>query len=146
MWSVRLLQINVALVYAISLPYKLADDAAWTDGTAIYWAVTSNLWGRWPWPELFYGGLVSTVLTYGTITVEAAFPLLVWFRKTRMSVIVALAGLQVGIVLFLQNVTFFSLSMVCALLLFVPPSLAREWSAHVAAASRRIGHKATGVL
>jgi len=130
-WAVRLAQINVALVYAISMPYKLADDVAWTDGTAIYWAMTSNLWSRWPWPELFYGGLLSAIFSYGTILVEGAFPLFVWFRRTKMPVIIALAGLHVGIALFLQNVTFFSLSMVCALVLFVPPELTRAWASRL---------------
>ena len=53
-WSVRALQIGLALVYAISLPNKLADDSAWLTGDALYYATASNLWSRFSDPLFFY--------------------------------------------------------------------------------------------
>jgi len=124
-WAIRLLQINILLIYVISLPNKLADDVAWWDGTAIYWSMMSDSWSRWPWPGLFYGGLLSPILTYGTILVEGLFPLLVWFKKTRAMALLAIAGLHLGIAICLQNVTFFSIAMVCSFWLFVPAASLR---------------------
>lgn len=124
-WAVRAMQINFALIYAISLPFKLADDAAWWTGDALYLAIVSNQWSRWPWPEMFYvaDGLLTRLLTYGTLVVEAAFPLLVWFRPTRLYVICAVACLHLGIAVMLNGVSFFSVSMLCGLWIFVPPEV-----------------------
>jgi hypothetical protein len=120
-WPVRLMQINIALVYVCSVPHKLADDVAWRTGDAIYLAMVSNLWSRGIWPQLFYGW-VGTGLTFGTLVTEGLFPVLVWFRRSRMYAIVAIATMHIGIAIFLKNVTFFSLSMVCSFWLFVPAS------------------------
>src|SRR5205823_4538597 len=95
-WPVRLMQINIVLIYVISLPNKLADDAAWWNGHAIYLSVVSNLWSRFPWPSLFFGGLLSKLFTYGTIMTEGLFPILVWFKKTRLYALAAIAALHLG--------------------------------------------------
>ena len=125
-WPVRLMQINIALVYAISLPNKLVDDVAWRDGNAIYLSIVSNMWSRFPWPALFYDGLLSKFFTYGTIVVEGLFPILVWFRRTRLYITFALASLHLGIAIMLQNVAFFSLAMVCSFTVFLPADFLRR--------------------
>ncbi len=125
-WAVRLMQINIALIYAISLPYKLVDDVAWLNGTALYWATHSNLWTRWPSFPLFYSPFLIKVMTYGTILVEGSFPLLVWFRPTRLLIIIAMASMHIGIAIMLQNVTFFTLAMVCSFWVFVPAPMLRQ--------------------
>lgn len=127
-WSTRALQIGIALVYFISLPNKLADDVAWYEGDALYLAITSNQWSRFPWPELFYqwDGLLSKIFTYTTILVEGTFPFLVWFEKTRLWVLLPLIGMHLGIALALQNITFFTLSSAAALWVFAPPDLSRK--------------------
>lgn len=122
-WPVRLMQINVALIYVFSLPDKLTTDTIWRNGNAIYYTVVNNHWGRWPWPEMFYGGLLSRVFTWGTLLVEGAVPLLIWFRPTRAWVAGAAIALHVGIALLVANVTFFTLGMAAALCLFLPPEL-----------------------
>ena len=127
-WPVRAMQINFLMIYAISLPNKLADDVAWWTGDAVYLSIISNMWSGWPWPGMFYAfdGFLSKVFTYGTIFVEGSFPILVWFRRTRMPIIVAVACLHLGITVILNGVTFFSLAMVCALWIFVPPEVTRR--------------------
>jgi hypothetical protein len=116
-WPIRLMQLNFAAVYVFSLPLKLTDDPAWTNGQAIYYSMVSNMWSRNPWPQHFYG-FASPVMTFFSIAAEGSFPLLVWFSRTRPFAIAALAGLHIGIAVMLKNVTFFSLTMVCALCLF----------------------------
>ena len=124
-WPLRLMQINVALVYAISLPNKLVDDVAWSNGQAIYYSIVSNMWGRFPWPSLFYGA-TSDVMTTFTVIVEGLFPILVWFRRTRLIAIAALSSLHIGIAFMLKNVTLFSLGMVLCFSAFIPADTMRD--------------------
>jgi hypothetical protein len=128
-WAVRLMQINVVLIYVVALPNRFADDAAWWRGEAIYYALASDMWGRFPWPLLFAqaGGFLSNVFTYGTALAEGLFPFTVWFRTPRLINVAALALLHVGIAILMTNVTFFTLSMVCAFWLFIPADLVRRW-------------------
>ena len=132
-WAVRLIQINVALIYVISLPNKLYDDPdAWLwEGSAIYLAMTSNMWSRWPWPEMFYGGFLSKLFTYGTVVVEGLFPILVWFKRPKLFAVAAIASLHLGIAVMLQNVTFFTLAMVCAFWVYVPSDSIRSGYAFI---------------
>jgi hypothetical protein len=128
-WPIRLMQINFALIYVISLPIKIASDDAWTNGEAIYLSVVSNLWGRVPWPRPFYG-VLGTISTAFAVLAEGTFPLLVWFSRTRPVVLLTLASLHIGIAVMLKNVTFFSLSMVCAVFLFPSEAEIRAAQAH----------------
>ncbi|MSR82771.1 MAG: hypothetical protein EXS58_07580 [Candidatus Latescibacteria bacterium] len=58
-WAVRAMQVNFALIYAISLPHRLVDDISWWNGDALYYTIANDMWRRWPWPEAFclLGGL-----------------------------------------------------------------------------------------
>lgn len=113
-WPVRMMQINIALIYAISLPYKFVQDPGWVTGDAFHWTVASDMWGpsSMPWITLAFGGLLRKLITFGTVLVEGAFPLLVWFEKCRRWVLIPIACLHLGIALMIPNVTFFTLSMV----------------------------------
>ncbi len=127
-WPLRLIQINVALIYIISLPHKLADDVAWVNGQAIYYTVTSNMWSMCPFPQLFYQWdlLLSKISTYGTVLIEGAFPILVWFKETNLLVTALIAMLHIGVAFMVPNVTFFTLAMVCSFWAFLPSSTIRN--------------------
>jgi hypothetical protein len=138
-WPVRLMQINLALIYLISLPHKLSFPE-WIDGTAIYRSLAMSMWSRWPWPEVLYGGLghaLSWIATMSTVVIEGAFPLLVWFRRTRPYVLASAAFLHVMLVFTLQNMVYFTVSMVCAFWLFVPAETTRRALSIVGRAFRR---------
>jgi len=126
-WAVRMMQVNVALIYVISLPFKLSDDPAWLAGDAIYYTLVSNMWSRGWYPELGYlwGGIFSKLATYGTIFIEGQFPILVWFRRTRLFSVALVTALHLGIAVMVPNVALFTLSMVCAFWLFMPPETTR---------------------
>jgi hypothetical protein len=128
-WPIRLMQLNILLVYVISVPYKLAIEGAWWDGTAIYWTMMNATWCRHPGWLLWAQWPVSALATYGTLFVEGLFPILVWFRRTRLVALAAVAAMHLGIALMLQNVSVFTLSMVCSLWLFVPPETTRRLGA-----------------
>ena len=126
-WPVRMMQINVALIYLISWPNKLLDDPAWMNGQAIYYTMASNMWSReWdPWLVYRWGGLFSKLATWGTLLIEGAFPLLVWFPRTRSFVLVPIALLHLGIAVVIPNVTLFTLAMVAAFWIYVPGEAVR---------------------
>jgi hypothetical protein len=126
-WAARMMQFNVALIYVISLPAKLSDDWAWLQGDALYWTMASDMWSRGWFPELgyLYGGLFSKLATYGTILIEGQFAILVWFRRTRLLAIGLVTSLHLGIAVMVPNVALFTLSMVCAFWLFMPPETTR---------------------
>jgi hypothetical protein len=58
-------------------------------------------------------------MTFGTVIVEAFFPLAVWFRPTRRLAIITIAGLHLGIAVMIPNVTHFTLSMICTFASFL---------------------------
>jgi hypothetical protein len=131
-WPVRLIQVNVALIYFTAVLYRLGDPAGeWIRGDAIYWSMMSNLWSRCPWPQLFYGqgGLwLSRIITYSTLLIEFACALLVWFRRPKPYVLAAITCLQLGIAVLIPNVTFFTLAMVCVFWVYVPGPTIRKWT------------------
>ena len=121
-WPLRLIQLNLLLIYLISLPSKLISDSAWLNGDALYWVMSNEIWCRWPWPSHFYGWL-GKVATYSTVLTEGLFPFAVWIPGLRIASLVAIAVLHLGMAIFMQNMGFFALGMVCALWVFVPQSL-----------------------
>jgi hypothetical protein len=129
-WAVRLMQINVAAIYAFSVPRKFTDSPDWSDGSFMYWTMLNSRWSRWPWPELFYGTrgeVLSLIATFGTLLIEGGFPIFVWFRPIRMYVLGVAAALHLGVAVCLQGVTFFQFAMICSFWLFVPAEVTRRW-------------------
>ena len=119
-WPLRLMQVNIALIYAFSLPLKLAADTSWWNGEAIYWVMMTSTWNRWPIHHLFYNEILSNLITYSTVFIEGSFPILIWFKKTRIPILAAISGFHLGLAILLQHVSFFSISMICAFILFIP--------------------------
>jgi len=143
-WPIRMMQINVAMVYAISLPYKLVQDPGWVTGDALHWTVASDMWGpsQYPWITLAFGGLLRKVMTFGTVFAEGFFPLAVWFRPTRRIAIFLIASLHLGIAVLIPNVTYFTLSMVCAFAAFLTKEdfeVIQKWCHQISNACRAIG-------
>lgn len=150
-WPIRMMQINVAMIYIISLPCKMADDPGWVTGDALHWTVASDMWGpfEYPWLTLAFGGLLRKFMTFGTVIVEAFFPLAVWFRPTRRLAILTISGLHLGIAVTIPNVTHFTLSMVCAFASFLTAedmdalqsivSTCRSWAKRTLSASANEG-------
>lgn len=118
-WPIRLIQINVCLVYVFTQSHKVFGDVVWRNGDAMYYTMVSRIWSRWPWPALYYDGLVSSLSTYGSLLIEIGFPIAVWFRRPRPWVVLAIASVHVAIAAALSNVGFFSLSMVCSFWAFL---------------------------
>ena len=127
-WAVRSMQINIAMIYLVNIPNKLTDDFAWINGEAIYWTMANNMWSREIFTDWFYkwNCLLSKIASYGTLFVEGSFPFLVCIQSTKLFSVISLMLLHIGITFLIPNVTFFTLSMVCALWVFIPPEITRK--------------------
>ncbi len=122
LWSWRLMQVSIALIYLFAAPTKYLDDTAWRDGTAIYYLSLSDRWFRFPDAGIFHADAVSVALTFGSLVIELAFPLLVWFSRTRPIMIVAVTGFHlIMMVVMSVGVFFFNLLMLVSFVLFVQP-------------------------
>jgi len=88
-WGLRLLQIEMAMVFLSAGLSKLAGDA-WLNGTALYYvARLDDFFGRFPVPDWpFDTPWVVALLTWSVPLIEIAVPLLIWFRETRRACLV----------------------------------------------------------
>lgn len=120
--ALRWLQLQLAWIYLVSWPFKLASEASWLDGTVVWYGIGSLAYSRWPGCALFSagGGILSRVLTWGTLALELAFALGVWAPRRRVPLTLALMALHLGIAIFLEGLAAFNLVMVVGLVLFLP--------------------------
>jgi hypothetical protein len=83
-WGLRLLQIQMAVIFFSAGLYKLGTEA-WFDGTAIYYvARLDDYFGKFPVPTwLFDTPWTVWLMTWGVVLGELLVPVFVWFRETR---------------------------------------------------------------
>ncbi len=126
-WSVRLMQIQLALVYLftglvkLSGPYfdeegRLIQD--WLTGEAVYWVLNDVAVARWPYAWFPVPLLVCRLLSWATLAFELGFPFLVLFRRVRPWLL--LAGLAFHLGIWVQTeVGWFSQVSMCWYVLFL---------------------------
>jgi Vitamin K-dependent gamma-carboxylase len=131
-WPIRLMQLELTLIYLVSVQAKLSGGKDWVNGTAAFY--TSRTDGRWALLEppdwLFGNPVLVNVATWGTLLLELAIAVLVWNKSWRFRVLAA------GVVLHLtlmatMNVGFFSLAMFVLYLAFVPADAIQAMPARV---------------
>lgn len=118
-WGLRLIQVQLSVLYLFS-SWEKVRGTTWNDGTAVSFALRIDELARLELPAFLTESLlVSNVMTFGTLAIEAALVLLVWNRRARPWVLAA------GLVLHLfievtMRVGFFSLAIFLYYLAFVP--------------------------
>jgi hypothetical protein len=125
-WPLRIIRYQVALIYLSSALWKLLYPS-WRDGTAAYWAINLNGFHRFPVEIPVAFEPVFYLLTWSTVLFELFFPLLVWFRATRVPCLIAGIGLHLGLFLALELGPF-SWAMIATYVAFLDP----EWVAQKA--------------
>jgi len=121
-WSLRLMQISVALIYLFSTPAKYLGDIAWRDGSALYYVSLSDRWFRFPDIYFLHNTSLSMVLTFSTLIIQLAFALFVWFSKTRPFVLIGIIFLHFSLLIFMApSIFFFNAVLLVSFILFVPP-------------------------
>jgi hypothetical protein len=121
-WPIRLLQVQLSLIYLVSVQAKLSGGKSWADGSAVFYAWrTDGRWALLPTPEwLSANAILVNALTWGTLVIELAIAVLVWNRRWRFWVLAAGVVMHVAMMLNM-NVGFFSVAMFVLYLAFVPP-------------------------
>jgi hypothetical protein len=137
-WPLRLIRFQIAVIYLNSGLSKLLVDQ-WRDGTAVHYAVSSNLFHRLPAaipPSL---EPVATAATYLTLVWEIAFGVMLLHPWTRRIALIIGIALHVGMGLVMELGTF-SLVMLASYVAFLNPE---RLSLHWITALRRAKRAAT---
>ncbi len=109
MWPQRLLQYNLALIYFTTTWAKWYGNL-WKNGTATWYPARLNEFKRLPVPSFLNDFPMVTITTYGTLFVEFALGVLVWFKAYRKWVL--LAGLMMhGYIEWSMNVPLFAFAI-----------------------------------
>ena len=127
-WAQRLIQLQLALVYLATVYWKLHGHT-WVHGTAVYYASRINEYARFPVPYLFDHLWTVKLLTWGTLGIELAMAVLVWFRDLRYPVLLIGLALHLGLE-YSMNIQLFQWLMISAYVLFIDPQdfgRARQW-------------------
>ena len=119
-WPLRLLQIQIAVVYLATAIYK-HTGSDWVNGNALYWVLSDARYMRFPTDLLVGTAAGQTVLrlaTWGTLALEYALPVLLLWPRTRRWGIVLGCSLHLGILL-LMRIGLYTPVMLVAYLAFV---------------------------
>ena len=109
-WSVRLIQIQLCLMYFFTGLVKVVDDlpillqtgrpgpdADWLNGTAVYWVLNDIELNRVPFAWLRPPLWLCQLLSWGTLVFEIGFPFLVLSRRLRPWVLLGGLSFHLGI-------------------------------------------------
>ena len=99
----RLAQVLFVFMYLSTGLAKPLDDVHWRDGSAMSWIVLSTRWSSFPNASFLTDPYVSMALTYYTLAVELLAPLLIWFSRFRLAMIVAICSLHAGIIMLMDS-------------------------------------------
>ena len=105
-WSTRLFQVQLALIYFFSGFHKLSSTD-WYNGSALHYVFFQTTWSRvdLSWTASF--PFATGLLTYGTLFYELVlFPALVWNRHTRIPIITLGILLHLGIAMTMKVFVF----------------------------------------
>jgi hypothetical protein len=125
-WPIRLMQVQLSLIYFFSAQTKLIGEA-WNDGSAVSfpWRVYRD-WAIFPVPQwLAENPFLVNVATWGTMAIELSLAILVWNRHYRYWVLAA--GVIMHTLIWLNmSVQFFGLAMFVLYLAWVPWETVRD--------------------
>lgn len=142
-WPLRLMQIQIALIYGSSGLAKL-HGADWVSGDAIAMMLLNPVFARWDWVELLNIGPINwgfRTVTWLTLFWEVSFPILVFWKRSRPFVLALGLLLHLGIIVFLQ-LHWFGHIMIASYLAYAPSSLFKlkaSWPKGVSFARARTG-------
>ncbi len=119
-WFVRLVQIQLTVIYPATIIAKLDGDT-WREGTASLYALGLVDFERFWVPSLLRENLVlGNLMTWFTVAVELSLPFLLWTRRTRWFAIVVGLGMHLGFD-YTMRLGFFLPAMAVGYLAFVRP-------------------------
>jgi vitamin K-dependent gamma-carboxylase-like protein len=121
-WPVRLMQVQLSLIYLASAQAKLNGNA-WPQGTAVSYALRLPDMLLLPTPHWFTNSaLLMNAVTWGTLATELSIGILVWNKRLRPWVLAAGVVMHTMIMITI-TVGFFTLAVFVLYLAFVPPEI-----------------------
>jgi hypothetical protein len=126
-WPLRLLQLQIALVYFWSGAAK-SVNASWQDGTALHYVLANDQFRRADWLGTGQWEAALSLLTYVTLFWELLFPLLLLERHTRRASLALGIALHAGMAALLELGTFGAV-MIGSYAAFLNPTAVakRDW-------------------
>lgn len=119
-WGLRLLQVQLSIVYLASVRWKMTGDT-WSRGTAVSYALRLHDMLLLPAPHWFIANaLLVNVATWATLALEFCIGVFVWNRRLRPWVLAAGVVMHSAIAMSIA-VGFFSVAMFVLYLAFVSP-------------------------
>jgi hypothetical protein len=124
-WALRLLQVQISIVYLFALMSKLHGDD-WENGSAVGIILQVGDLQRLLLPHAIASSvLVAALLTYGTLITEGFLIVGLWHPKTRWWAMGAGIAMHLGIEATLLT-GWFSLTIIACYLAFVPAATLRK--------------------
>jgi len=108
-WSLRLVQLQVAWMYAMTGFAKL-PRASWQTGTMMRDVLASPVYAEWPMALGVGPALVAA--SWAVLAFECAFPFAIWWRRTRWVFLAAGVAMHLGIEVFLVIPLFSAATLV----------------------------------
>jgi len=118
-WAVRLLQMQLCLVYFQSSVIK-CQGSTWLNGTTVHYILFNHEFGQFNMEWLAQYPLLINLMTHGALLIEFALAFWLWFRPTRRWAILCGVALHLGIRPML-TVPVFGETMTAIYLTFLAP-------------------------
>ncbi|MGX1761297.1 HTTM domain-containing protein [Streptomyces lydicus] len=129
---------QVCLLYATAGWYKI-QGPRWQDGTALHYPLHLNYFSPWtPLSQaLDSGSVIVTLITYGTVIAQVAFPFTLLNRRVK-NVLLAILMTEHATIAVICGLPFFSLAMVVADMVFLPTNFLLWIGSRVSSTRKRI--------
>lgn len=106
--SLCLVVAQLCIVYFEAGMYKV-QGALWQKGTAMYYPISSEAYGVFPWLSslITWNAWVVVLITYMTVIIQIAFPFMLLNKLSRRIALVLVLGMHLGIAV-VMGLPFFS--------------------------------------
>jgi hypothetical protein len=118
-WALRMLQLQVCLVYALTVHGKIPGPQ-WLDGSAIYYVTRSEDFTRFDVPFLLNNMWTLRALTWGTLLFEFCFFWMVWIKELRYPILFVAVLFHLGLE-WTCNIPIFELIFIGSFITFIAP-------------------------
>lgn len=124
-WALRLIQIQLAVVYVWTAWHKMKGDT-WFDGTALYYASRLDAMKNFPVPFILDWMPTMQLMTWGTLVLELALGILIWFKEFRKPLIIIGIIFHLGIE-YMMSIPYFEWVMILLLVTFIEPETVKSF-------------------
>ena len=119
-WGVRLIQIQIGLVYAMAAILKVGGNL-WQNGTALHYVLNNTEVGRFDVSFLTQYPILINLMTYSALAMEFSLAFFLWFRAARPFVLYLGLMLHAGILITINIPIFGELMWIGYLAFLTPP-------------------------